>query len=105
MDIEALPTPSLILDRGVVTRNTSRMAQRMAAHGVALRPHLKTAKSVPVAKLATAGHSGAIAVSTLAEAAYFLEHGFIDITYAVCMAPGKLPRAAALMDAGADLKI
>jgi hypothetical protein len=38
MDIEDLPTPSLILDRAVVTRNTQRMAARMAEHGVALRP-------------------------------------------------------------------
>lgn len=104
-DIESLPTPSLILDRGVVTRNTTSMGRRMADLGIDLRPHLKTAKSVPVAKLATAGHSGAITVSTLAEAAYFLAHGFEDITYAVCMAPGKLPQAAGLITKGADLKI
>ena len=85
MDIEDLPTPSLILERAVVTRNTQRMGARMTEHGVALRPHVKTAKSVPVAKLATAGHSGAITVSTLSEAAYFLSHGFTDMTYAVCL--------------------
>jgi D-serine deaminase-like pyridoxal phosphate-dependent protein len=105
MDIEQLPTPSLILDRAVVTRNTERMSRRMAERGVALRPHLKTAKSVPVARLATAGHSGAITVSTLAEAAYFLENGFTDITYAVCIAPGKLETAAELIAKGADLKV
>jgi D-serine deaminase-like pyridoxal phosphate-dependent protein len=105
MDIEQLPTPSLILDRSVVTRNTTRMSQRMAERGVALRPHVKTAKSVPVAQLATAGHSGAITVSTLAEAAYFLERGFADITYAVCIAPGKLAAAAELIAKGADLKV
>ena len=105
MDIETLPTPSLIVDRTIVTRNTARMAQRMTERGVALRPHLKTAKSVEVAKLATTGHSGAITVSTLAEAEYFLGHGFQDITYAVCMAPGKLQHAAELISRGADLRI
>ncbi|NKB56846.1 MAG: hypothetical protein GKS00_10970 [Alphaproteobacteria bacterium] len=105
MDLHSLNTPALILDRSIVTRNTERMSKRMRAHGVALRPHLKTAKSARVAKLATAGHSGAITVSTLAEAAYFLDHGFDDITYAVGIVAGKLPQAAALIARGADLKI
>lgn len=105
MDLLSLSTPALILDKTVVERNTAKMSERMLAHGVALRPHLKTAKSAQVAKLATAGHSGAVTVSTLAEAEYFLDHGFDDITYAVCIAPGKLPQAAALMAGGADLKV
>ena len=105
MTIEGLSTPALILDRNILNRNTRRMADRMSGLGVDLRPHLKTAKSVPVAQLATRGHSGAITVSTLSEAAYFHSHGINDITYAVCMAPGKLPRAAELMERGVDLKI
>lgn len=105
MTIDRLSTPALILDREIVSRNTLRMADRMAALGVSLRPHLKTAKSVDVARLATRGHSGAITVSTLSEAAYFHSHGISDITYAVCMAPGKLARAAELMASGVDLKI
>jgi len=105
MDLTSLNTPVLILDRAIVTRNTERMAERMRANGIALRPHLKTAKSAQVAKLATAGHSGAITVSTLAEAEYFLDCGFSDITYAVCIIPAKLAQAAALMSRGADLKI
>lgn len=105
MELTSLSTPALILDRTAVMRNTARMAERMRAHSVALRPHLKTAKSARVAELATAGHSGAITVSTLAEAGYFLDHGFDDITYAVCIVPGKLPQAAALTARGANLKI
>ncbi len=105
MDLRSLNTPALILDRAIVARNTQRMAERMRANGIALRPHLKTAKSAKVAELATAGHSGAITVSTLAEAEYFLDRGFGDITYAVCIVPTKLAQAAALMSRGADLKI
>ncbi len=105
MNIDALTTPALILDRAIVTRNTRRMGARMAAQGVALRPHLKTAKSAQVAALAVAGQAGGITVSTLAEAAYFLGHGFSDITYAVGIVAGKLPAAADLMARGADLKI
>ena len=105
MNIEQLTTPALILERAVVARNIERMGARMAAHGMALRPHLKTAKSAQVAALAVAGQAGGITVSTLAEAAYFLDHGFSDIVYAVGIVAGKLPIAAGLMARGADLKI
>ncbi len=85
-----LTTPALLLDRTVLERNCEAMAQRAARHGVALRPHLKTSKSVEVARLATHGHSGAITVSTVAEADYFARHGFLDITYAVGIDAGKI---------------
>lgn len=74
-----LNTPTLLLDRSVVLRNIENMRHRMVRHGVALRPHLKTAKSARVAELATAGQSGGITVSTLQEAEYFLQHGYCDI--------------------------
>lgn len=105
MDLSDLSTPALILDRRILARNIEAMSARAQALGVGLRPHLKTAKSADVARLALAGNFGGITVSTLHEAAYFLEHGITDMTYAVAMAPGKLDAAAALMDKGADLKI
>ncbi|MBL8699853.1 MAG: alanine racemase [Alphaproteobacteria bacterium] len=98
-----LPTPCLVLERGKLQRNLDAMARAVARNGVALRPHLKTAKSAEVAKLATRGQAGAITVSTLAEAEYFARHGFRDILYAVGIVPAKLDRAAALRAAGVDL--
>lgn len=98
-----LPTPCLVLDRGKLQRNLDAMARAVARNGVALRPHLKTAKSAEVARLATAGQAGGITVSTLAEAEYFARHGFRDILYAVGIVPAKLDRAAALRRAGVDL--
>ena len=103
MDLTDLSTPALILDRRILARNIEAMSARARALGVGLRPHLKTAKSADVARLAL--DSGGITVSTLHEAEYFFENGIADITYAVGMAPGKLDRAAALMDQGAGLKI
>ena len=64
MELDRLTTPALIVDRAIVTRNIERMGARMAAHGVALRPHLKTAKSAQVAALAVAGQAGGITVSS-----------------------------------------
>ena len=105
MKLYELETPSLILDRSRLAANIAAMSARMKRHGVDLRPHLKTAKSADVARLATADHSGAITVSTLAEAAYFADHGFRDITYAVGITPAKLPRVAALCRDGVRLAV
>ncbi len=105
MDLNDLPTPALVLDRGVLAANIARMNERMRRLGVPLRPHLKTAKSVDIAHLAIAGHPGGITVSTLYEADYFLERGLADITYAVGITPARLDGAAALRRRGADLKI
>lgn len=105
MTFDDLPTPALILDRGVLQRNLDAMRERMRKRGIALRPHLKTAKSAKVAALALGGAGGAVTVSTLAEAEYFFAAGFTDITYAVGIAPARLGRVAALRANGCDLKI
>ncbi len=100
-----LQTPSLILDRVKLNRNLKRMSSTMRGHGVALRPHLKTAKSSDVARLATEGEAGGITVSTLAEAEYFASRGFRDILVAAALPPGKLDRASALIANGVALTV
>ncbi len=100
MDLETVMTPALVLERRAVERNCARMCARAAELGVRLRPHLKTAKSAEVARLATAGQFGGITVSTVAEAAYFAAHGFKDILYAVGAHPSKLARLAELVRRG-----
>lgn len=98
-----LPTPCLVLDRTRLARNIAAMNHAVARTGAALRPHLKTAKSAEVARLAIAGQAGGITVSTLAEAEYFAARGFRDILYAVGIVPAKLDRAAALRAQGVEL--
>lgn len=103
MTLDDLPTPCLVLDRAIMTRNIARMAQAVGRHNVALRPHMKTAKSIDVARLALAGQPGGITVSTLAEAEYFSAHGVTDILYAVGITPQKLDQVAKLNTAGAQI--
>ncbi len=81
------------------------MRKHLAAYGVRLRPHVKTAKSIDVVRRAMQPGTAGITVSTLKEADYFLGHGIDDILYAVGIAPNKLPHAIRLIRAGADLKI
>ncbi|MGI3776172.1 MAG: alanine racemase [Janthinobacterium lividum] len=99
----ALQTPALVLDEARMLRNVARLRERLAPHGVVLRPHLKTVKSVEVARLVLAGGDGPATVSTLKEAEVFAAAGVRDVLYAVGIAPGKLGRVLALRASGCDL--
>jgi D-serine deaminase-like pyridoxal phosphate-dependent protein len=104
--LDDLPTPSLILDLDRLERNCDRMIRRAAELGVRLRPHMKTAKSAEVGRLATRDRAVGVTVSTVAEAAYFAQAGFRDITYAVGIAGPKVrPLAALQRETGARISL
>src|SRR6185437_14247957 len=96
MKLETLKTPGLVLDVAKVKRNAERMSRRIKELGADLRPHIKTHKCIEVARIQTAGHSGAVTVSTLTEARAFAANGFTKITYAVPVEPGKFAEAIAI---------
>ena len=56
--LESLDTPCLVLDETRMTRNIERLNGLMAGHGVRLRPHLKTPKSIDVARRVMTGPTG-----------------------------------------------
>lgn len=93
-----LTTPAFLVDRPTLNRNCARMREKAMTSGVAFRPHVKTHKTVEIGRIQHGGATGAITVSTLAEAEEFARDGFRDITYAVPLAPSreKLDRAASL---------
>ena len=105
MLVDSLKTPSLLLDLNRVRRNAAQMSQRAKKLGVKLRPHIKTHKCIEIARLQTEGHSGAITVSTLAEARAFAAHGFRDVTYAVPIDLGKFREATELASEGTKLSL
>lgn len=96
MELQALKTPSLILDINRVRRNAANMRERVETLGARLRPHVKTHKCVEVARLQIENQTGGITVSTFAEAHHFAAHDFTDITYAVPIEPGKFDEAIQL---------
>jgi D-serine deaminase-like pyridoxal phosphate-dependent protein len=100
-----LATPALILDRPKLQANADRMRARVRQLGVALRPHVKTSKSIDVLRILSGGTDTLITVSTLAEARYFFEEGVNDILYAVGIAPVKLPQIAEFIRAGCTLRV
>lgn len=105
MNLSDLPTPHLVLDRVKLQKNLDRMKERADALGVRLRPHMKTAKSIDVAKLALADRPACITVSTMKEARYFAEHGLRDIVLAVGLVPQRLDEVVALLGQGVSLAV
>jgi D-serine deaminase-like pyridoxal phosphate-dependent protein len=91
-----LETPALVLDPVRMDRNIARMRERIQRQGVTLRPHVKTNKSIDVARRMLEQPFGPITVSTLREAEYFAAHGITDILYAVGITPNKLSHVLAL---------
>jgi D-serine deaminase-like pyridoxal phosphate-dependent protein len=100
-----LATPCLVLDAERMERNVARLRARLDGLGAGLRPHLKTCKSVEVARRVMASPAGPATVSTLLEAEQFAAAGVRDIVYAVGIATAKLPQVLALRARGVDLAV
>ncbi len=71
--LRQLETPALLLDPRRMERNIARMRERIHRHGVTLRPHVKTNKSIEVTRRMLDHSRGPVTVSTLREAEYFRE--------------------------------
>ena len=78
-DIDALPTPAVVVDLDVLERNVARMQERAGRSGVKLRPHAKTHKSPEVARLQRAAGASGLTLAKTSEAEVFADLGFDDI--------------------------
>jgi len=105
LTLKEIGTPCLILDCDRLDRNVKHLRARLENFGVALRPHLKTAKSIDVARRVMTSPSGPATVSTLKEAEQFGRAGVTDLTYAVGISPDKFERVLALRATGVDLAV
>jgi 3-hydroxy-D-aspartate aldolase len=92
-----LDTPALLIDLPAMTRNIERMAAFAKARGVNLRPHVKTHKSVEIARRQVA--AGAIGVScvTLGEAEVMVAGGIPGVLItSPAVTPSKIARLVKL---------
>jgi D-serine deaminase-like pyridoxal phosphate-dependent protein len=103
--LEVVETPSLVLDADRMDRNITRLRNRLGSLGVSLRPHLKTVKSIEVARRVMSAPEGPATVSTLKEAEQFAADGLRDMVYAVGIAPAKLARVVELRAKGVNLVV
>lgn len=92
-----LDTPVVLVDLDRLERNIELMAALARTHGVALRPHIKTHKSVAIAKRQIAAGAVGLTAAKLDEAGVFADAGFDDLFVAYeLVSAAKLERAIAL---------
>ena len=98
MNIDALDTPTLVADLGVLEQNINGMATHCRQLGIPLRVHTKTHKVPEIAKLQIAAGSRGITCQKLGEAEVMVDAGVDDILipYNIVGEP-KLKRLTALV--------
>jgi D-serine deaminase-like pyridoxal phosphate-dependent protein len=86
-------TPALVIDEAILDANIARTAQFATTAGLSLRPHVKTHKSIEIARRQLAAGAVGITVATLSEASVFADAGFTDIfvAYPLWIDEFKLP--------------
>jgi D-serine deaminase-like pyridoxal phosphate-dependent protein len=95
--VDAIDTPSLVVDVDAMMRNLSRMAEFARKHDIRWRPHAKMHKSSGLAKLQMQAGATGVCVQKTSEAEAMVAGGVYDvyITNEV-VAPHKLARVAEL---------
>src|SRR5688572_29546044 len=97
MHVSEVDTPALFIDRAVLLRNLRRAQDHCSRHGIALRPHIKTHKLPPVARLQLEAGAVGITCAKLGEAEVMADAGIPDILLAYPIwGEAKLRRLAEL---------
>jgi len=97
--IHDLQTPVVLADRGRVAANIRSMQEVCTAHGVELRPHIKTHKMVAVGRMQLAAGARGFTCAKLGEAEAMLPSGVKRIFVAHSLVdPRQAPRIAALAE-------
>jgi D-serine deaminase-like pyridoxal phosphate-dependent protein len=102
-----IETPAVMVDRQVLDRNIARAAAIARSAGAALRPHIKTHKSVRIAGLQLAAGAAGVTVAKPSEAIVFMEAGVRDVTVAYPLIdPRKVDRLIRMAaSTGATLRL
>lgn len=96
-------TPTVMIDLETAERNCRKMAASLAASGIAWRPHIKTHKSVFLAKKELEWGAVGVTCSSVGEAAAMARGGIEDIFIAYpIIGEAKLAR---LLDIGASARL
>jgi D-serine deaminase-like pyridoxal phosphate-dependent protein len=104
--LDTLPTPAILVDRVKLAANIRSMQAVCDAHGVELRPHMKTHKMVEVARQQLAEGARGLTCAKVGEAEAMLPSGVQEIFVANSLVGRSLaPRLAALAERLTDLRV
>ena len=79
---ESISTPFLLVEEKIIRKNINRIYNYARLHGFAVRPHIKTHKSLYLARLQIDSGAVGIAAAKVGEAEKMAEIGKLDITIA-----------------------
>jgi len=97
MTIDDLDTPCLVVDIDRLERNVAAWQAIAEGSGKRLRPHMKTHKTVEIARMQLDAGAAGITVAKVAEAELYVDTGFDDVLIAYPVAgAAKWARVAAL---------
>lgn len=77
-----IPTPFLVVEKNIVKKNITRIHDYANRHGFTVRPHIKTHKSLYIARMQLNSGTKGIACAKAGEAEIMTEIGDVDITVA-----------------------
>ncbi|MCY3556516.1 MAG: alanine racemase [Gemmatimonadetes bacterium] len=105
--LNKVETPVVLLDETRMMGNLRAMQDLADRHGVALRPHIKTHKSLEIGRRQIGLGASGVTVATVVEAQVFIEGGFEFITVArPVVSPPKWDRLLSAVKAhGTDLRV
>ena len=105
--LSEVETPVILLDETGMMGNLRAMQDLADRHGVSLRPHIKTHKSLEIGRRQIGLGASGVTVATVDEAQVFIEGGFESITVArPVVSPSKWDRLlSAARGQGADVRV
>ncbi|MFN2425914.1 MAG: alanine racemase [Candidatus Binatia bacterium] len=103
---QRLVTPALILDLDSLEANIAAMAAHCRTHGIALRPHAKTHKSVRIARLQLDAGATGICCATIGEAEVMVRAGIPGVLLtSPVVQPAGIARLVRLHEAARGLMV
>src|SRR3954452_11839585 len=105
---DELQTPCLVVDLGRLERNLRSWQEAVTAHGVRFRPHIKTHKTIEIARMQRAAGAAGITTAKVSEAELYVDAGFDDVVVAYPVvaeqACARLARIAARARIGGNVE-
>jgi D-serine deaminase-like pyridoxal phosphate-dependent protein len=103
-----LQTPCLVVDLDRLERNLRSWQDGVNAHGVRFRPHIKTHKTLEIARMQLAAGAAGITTAKVSEAEVYVDAGFDDVVVAYPVvaeqACARLARLAARARIGVNVE-
>jgi D-serine deaminase-like pyridoxal phosphate-dependent protein len=105
MRLEQLETPCLVVDLDRLERNIRSWQDAVAAGGPRFRPHIKTHKTIEIARRQLAAGAAGITVAKVSEAELYVANGHDDVVVAYPVASERACHRLARLAAGARVAV